>query len=322
MIPWYWALFLVLQQYNSAHSHWRPSQIKQTSTAVLFNMSLSHCPRKSNVSRIFRLMRGPRTLLLVYHSLQRWKPWCPLVIIDSRLRSFLKQRLIISDGEGRWLMRCDPKKEKKVVWIMHRDPRWWISTVAALTSSAVWLKRVMNWAVSSTTTSSLRNSVARNRHARRRQRGESHRKTRQCNSELQVSTGTLCRDKEAWMFQDLLSCSSWQNKSLSLSVCGFKYASGHLNKKKRKEKWIAPIQRNFNFSFFWTQISLMDLGGKEQWSGLAAKFGQMCQMARAMALRYSVWSVTIQFSQFSAPQPFIRIYFCHSPNSRASSIII
>lgn len=61
--------FLVLQQYNSAHSHWRPSQKKQTTTAVLFNMSLSHCPRKPNVSRIF-LASGKRGISLILCS--RW----------------------------------------------------------------------------------------------------------------------------------------------------------------------------------------------------------------------------------------------------------
>lgn len=39
----------------------------------------------------------------------------------------------------------------------------------------------------------------------------------------------------------------------------------HPEKKKgMKEKGIAPLQKFFNFSFFWTQISLMDLDGKEQ----------------------------------------------------------
>lgn len=221
-------------------------------------------------------------------------------------------------------MRCDQKKVKKVVWIQagtetpaDGSQQWLPSPPAPSDWREWWTER---WAAPPPP---LSGTLSPGTDMQEEGRGESRTERHASgNSELQVSTGTLCRDKEAWMFQDLLSCSSWQNKSLSLSVCGFKHTSGHLKKKKRKEKWIAPIQKIFNFSFFWTPISLMDLDGKEQWSGLAAKFGQMCQMARAMALQYSVWSVTIQFSQFSAPQPLIRIYFCHSPNSGASSIII
>lgn len=254
-----------------------------------------------------RLMRGLRTLL-VYHSLQHWKPWCLLIIIGS----------LISKGEGHWLMKSDPKKGEKKWFVECTETpadgslQWLPSPPVPSDWREWWTER---WAAPPPP---LAGTLSPGTDTQEESRGESQTEVDTSgNSKLQVSTGTLCRDKEAWIFHDLLSCSFWQNKNLSLSVCGSKDASAPL-----KKKWIALIQKFFNFSFIWTQISLMDLDGKEQWSGLAAKFGQMCQMARGMALQYRVWSVTIQFSQFSTPQPFIRIYFCHSPNSRTSSIII